>query len=414
MKLLLFLQKASIIMKISEIIPRHHYLDKIMPYVGKGLIKVLTGQRRVGKSYILRAIEEEIRKKGIDGNFIIINLEDYAFSHITDAESLNKEIACRLSASRPNFIFIDEVQEVEGFERVLRSINLDNNNDIYVTGSNSTMLSSEIASRLAGRNIEFRIHPLSYTEFLEFHSVEDSDDAVNTYLRYGGMPFLRNLPSRETWGEYLTGITDALVYRDIVSRHSLRNTDFLQRMLMYLADNIGQLFTAKRIADYLKSQRIGGTVASVQTYADYICDAYLVNKAQRWDIEGKKFFEIGEKYYFEDLGIRNSIVGYRPTDISGILENAVYNKLLSDGFDVKVGVMSKGREIDFVAERDGERRYIQVAVNVDNTATAEREFGNLLEISDNYEKIIVTLHNSTPNTYEGIKMMSLRDFLLEG
>ncbi|MDE5829817.1 MAG: hypothetical protein K2H48_07530 [Duncaniella sp.] len=140
----------------------------------------------------------------------------------------------------------------------------------------------------------------------------------------------------------------------------------------------------------------------------------MVNKAQRWDIEGKKFFKIGEKYYFEDLGIRNSIVGYRPTDISGILENAVYNKLLSDGFDVKVGVMSKGREIDFVAERDGERRYIQVAVNVDNTATAEHEFRNLLEISDNYEKIIVTLHNSTPNTYEGIKMMSLRDFLLEG
>ncbi|MDE6580993.1 MAG: ATPase, partial [Duncaniella sp.] len=222
-----------------------------------------------------------------------------------------------------------------------------------------------------------------------------------------------NLSSRASWNEYLTGITDALVYRDIVTRHSLRNTDFLQRMLMFMADNVGQLFTAKRIADYLKSQRLGGTVGSVQTYADYICDAYIVNKSRRWDIEGKRYFEIGEKYYFEDLGIRNSIVGYRPTDISGLLENAVYNKLVSDGCEVMTGIMPKGREIDFVAERGGERRYIQVAVNVTDPATAEREFGNLRDISDNYEKILVTLRDSAPNTNDGIRMMSLREFLCE-
>lgn len=398
-------------MESSLNIPRKQYLAKIVPYIDKGVIKVLTGQRRVGKSYILRAVEEVIRQSAPDANFITVNLEDFAFAHVTDAESLNNEITSRLSASDKNYIFIDEVQEVKDFDRVLRSLNLDGNNDIYVTGSNSAMLSSEIASRLAGRSVEFRIHPLSYVEFLKFHALDDSDEAVNAYLRYGGMPYLRNLPDRSTWDEYLSGLTDALVYRDIVSRHGIRNTDFLERMLMFLADNVGQLFTAKRIADYIKSQRMGGTVGSVQSYADYICDAFLVNKTRRWDIEGKKYFEIGEKYYFEDLGIRNSISGYRPMDMSGLLENAVFNKLTSDGYEVKTGVMTKGREIDFVAERNGERRYIQVAVNVNDAATAEREFGNLTAINDNYEKIVVTLRDSAPNTQEGIKMLSLREFL---
>lgn len=222
---------------------------------------------------------------------------------------------------------------------------------------------------------------------------------------------MRNLPQRETWNEYLIGITDALVYRDIVSRHSIRNNDFLQRLLLFLADNTGQIFTAKRIADYLKSQRVAGTVNSVQTYADYICDAYIINKVRRWDIEGKKFFEIGEKYYFEDIGIRNSIIGYRPMDIGSILENAVYNKLSAEGYDIRIGMLQRNKEIDFVAEKDGERKYIQVAVNVYGKATAEREFGNLESIDDNYEKLVITLRDSAPNTQNGIKMLSLRDFL---
>lgn len=399
-------------MKTLTNIPRPIYMDRILPYVDKGIIKVLTGQRRVGKSYILKAVEDRIRETNPESNIICINLEDFAFSHITDAEILNNEISAQLSESERNYIFIDEVQEVEGYDKVIRSLALNPLNDIYVTGSNSAMLSSEIASRLAGRSIEIKVHPLSYAEFLEFHSLEDSDEALDSYLRYGGMPYLRNLPLRHTWNEYLEGIVDALVYRDIVSRHSIRNNDFLRRMLMYLADNTGQLFTAKRIADYLKSQRITGTVSSVQTYVDYICEAYLINRVSRWDIEGKRFFEIGEKYYFEDMGIRNAIIGYRPMDIGGLMENAVFNKLNSDGFDVKVGVISKGREIDFVAEKGGETRYIQVAVHVDDATTAEREFGNLEEVPDNYEKELVTLRDSAPNTYRGIRMTSLREFLL--
>ncbi len=398
-------------MEIQANIRRPLYLNRIQPYIGKEVIKVLTGQRRVGKSFILRALMETIRKSEPKAHIIDINLEDFAFSHITDAASLDAEIGKRLSSTQKNYIFIDEVQEVDGFEKVIRSLLLNPQNDIYVTGSNSAMLSSEIASRLAGRSVEFRIHPLSYSEFLEFHNFDDSDEAVDLYLRFGGMPYLRNLPLRQTWNEYLSGVTEALVYRDIASRHAVRNNDFLQRMLLFLADNIGQVFSAKRIADYLKSQQVSGTVTSVQTYVDYICEAYLVNKTRRWDIEGKRYFEIGEKYYFEDLGIRNVLVGYRPADISGLLENAVYNKLVADGYGVKAGVLAKGREIDFIAEKEGERQYIQVAVHVQDKDTAEREFGNLAGISDNYQKMLVTLRDSAPNTYNGIRMLSLREFL---
>lgn len=398
-------------METPEIIPRKKYLDKIIPYIDKGIIKVLTGQRRVGKSYILRAVSNLIKQNNPRANIININLEDFAFAKITDAEALHHEIAARLSASEKNYIFIDEIQEVRDFDRVIRSLCLDPLNDIYVTGSNSAMLSSEIASRLAGRSVEIRIHPLTYEEFLVFHQLHDSEESIDLYMRFGGMPYLRNLPDRGTWNEYLTGIADALIYRDIVVRHSVRNNDFLQRLLMFLADNVGQLFTAKRIADFLKSQRAGSSVVSVQTYVDYICQAYLINKVRRWDLEGKRFFEIGEKYFFEDVGLRNAVVGYRPMDIGGLLENIVYNKLLADGYTPKIGTLQSGREIDFVVEKNGERRYIQVAVNVNERSTAEREFGNLASISDNYEKLLVTYRDSSPNTYEGIRMVSLREFL---
>lgn len=407
----LYLQKLLNMIKTAENIPRPKYLDKVLRYKGKGVIKVLTGQRRVGKSFILNSVEDMLRQSSPTANYIRINLEDFAFSHIKSASDLNEEIVKHLSDSSMNYIFIDEIQEIEDFDKVIRSLCLDARNDIYVTGSNSSMLSSEIASRLAGRSIEIRVHPLCYDEFLLFHSLGDSDESLDLYLRFGGMPYLRNLPLRETWNEYLTGITDALVYRDIVSRHSIRNNDFLQRLLLFLADNTGQIFTAKRIADYLKSQRVAGTVNSVQTYADYICDAYITNKVRRWDIEGKKFFEIGEKYYFEDIGIRNSIIGYRPMDIGSILENAVYNRLSAEDYDIRIGMLQRNKEIDFVAEKDGKRKYIQVAVNVYDKATADREFGNLRSIGDNYEKLVVTLRDSAPNTQNGIKMLSLRDFL---
>ncbi len=394
-----------------SIIERPIYMNQIRPYIGKDMIKILTGQRRVGKSYILKSVANEIRSKEPSANFITINLEDFAFSHIVDAKALYDEINSKLSQEKKNYIFLDEIQEVENFDRVVRSLALDPANDIYLTGSNSSMLSSEIASRLAGRSIEVKVHPLSYGEFMMFHGLEDSDSTLQSFLRYGGLPYLRNLPNQATWGEYIEGITNAVVFRDVVTRHSVRNTDFLQRLLLFLADNIGQIFTAKKIADYLKSQRQTASVSSVQTYVKYIEDAYVINRSRRWEIEGKRFFEIGEKLFFEDLGIRNSIVGYRPHDVSGLMENAVYNHLIIAGYKVTTGVLKGGREVDFIAEKGSEKKYIQVALTVLDEATASREFGNLEVIPDNYEKILVTLRDTFPNTYNGIKAVNLREFL---
>lgn len=387
-------------------------MDRIIPYIDQNIIKILVGQRRVGKSYILKSVAAECRRRNPDANIVTINLEDFAFSHITTTEALHQEIISRLADDRKNYIFLDEVQEVKEFDKVVRSLILDSRNDIYLTGSNSDMLSSEIASRLAGRSIQFHIHPLTYREFLEFHSFTDSDSSLATYLRYGGLPYLMHLPEQSTWSEYLTGITDAVVYRDVVARHALRNADFLQRLLRFLADNIGQIFNAKRICEFLKSQRVSASVTGVQSYLGYIKDAYIVNRVRRWDIEGKRYFEFGEKVFFEDLGIRNSIVGYRPDDISGLMENAVHNHLAASGYNVKVGVGTQGHEIDFIAEKDNEYRYIQVALSVRNDETVRREFGNLAEIPDNYEKIVVTYVDSAPNTYQGIRQTSLREFLL--
>lgn len=388
-------------------------MERIRPYIGKSIIKTLTGQRRSGKSCILMAVADEVRRTNPEANIVRINLEDFAFAHIADAQSLHEEIATRLAEGRKNFIFLDEIQEVKDFDRVVRSLILDPANDVYVTGSNSAMLSSEMASRLAGRSVEIRVHPLDYGEFLEFHGFEDSDESLEAYMRYGGLPYLRNLPDRKNWNEYLTGITDALVYRDVVGRHSVRNNDFLQRLILYLAGNIGNIFTAKKIADYLKSQRVTSSITGIQAYAGYLEEAYIINRARRWEIEGKRFFEIGEKFYFEDTGIRNAVAGYRPGDTGSLMENVVYNHLRSRGYDVKVGVLPRGQEIDFVAEKENEYRYVQVALTIEGENTAKREFGNLAKIPDNYEKTVVTMQEGVPNTLDGIRQVSLREFLTE-
>lgn len=398
--------------KISQIIPRQLYLDKINPYIGTNLIKTITGQRRVGKSYILKAVANAIKTINPDSNIITINLEDFSFSHIKDATALYSEITGKINEGKKNYIFIDEIQEVDNFDKVVRSLILEDRNDVYISGSNSKMLSSELSSTLSGRSIEIRVHPLSYKEFIDFHKRVDDEETLNDYMRYGGMPFLINLPHIETWNEYLSGLTDAIVFRDVINRHSIRNVDFLGRLMEYTADNVGQLFSAKRIADYLKSQRLNTGVNAIQNYISYLEEAYIVNKVKRWEIEGKRFFEIGEKIYYEDLGIRNSITGLRPGDMGGLMENLVYKHLEIRGYKVKIGNLSGGREIDFIAEKDGETKYFQVATTLIEDKTLEREFGNLLAISDNYEKYVITFRDSAPSTYKGIKTLNLQEFLM--
>lgn len=401
-------------MKMDEGIRyRNRYLQAIEPFMGKSIIKVMTGQRRVGKSYILFQLMELIHQKEPNANIIYINREDMAFDFIVSAKELYTYIVGKCLKDRMNYIFIDEIQDINEFEKALRSLVLDVNNDIYVTGSNAKMLSGELATYLGGRYIEFTIYSLSYPEFLQFHGLEDSDDSFDLYAKYGGLPYLMHLKLEDRIVfEYLESIYSTIVYRDIVSRYALRNTVFLEKLLLFLADNVGSIFSAKGISGYLKSQRISLGVNQILAYIDYFENAFIIYNVSRYDIAGKRIFGIGNKYYFENLGIRNVIAGRKLQDRAKVLENIVYNHLRYLGYAVKVGVLEKV-EVDFIGEKNGEKLYIQVALRLDDERTVEREFGNLLKIEDNYPKLVISQDRFEGNTYEGIRHMYIRDFLME-
>jgi len=392
---------------------REFYLQKIRPFVNKQLIKVLTGQRRVGKSYILQQIKDEIITANRNANIIFINLEKLEFSHIQNYTQLSEFIQSKTKPEN-NYLFIDEIQDIQNFEKVLRSLVSESNFDIYCTGSNAKILSGELATYLSGRQIEIKIHPLSYLEFLDFYNKKKNFETLNSYMRFGGMPYMINLEDiDEVKNEYLQNIFNTIVFRDIVARYEIRDVSFLQNLINYVSDNVGSLVSANNINKFLKSQKINKTTQSIINYLEYFENSYSINKVKRIDLHGKKIFESGEKYYFEDLGIRNRIVGFNTADIHKIIENVVYNHLIFKGYKVFVGKMND-LEIDFVAEKNGETNYFQVAYLLKDELTIDREFGNLLKISDNYPKYVISFDTfNVPNTYKGIKHFLLIDFLTE-
>ena len=395
----------------KTLIKRNGYIERIKPFMRKNIAKVLTGQRRVGKSFLLYQLMDQLLVEEPDANIIYINFEDFAFSHIQTAEDMHAYIMSKVRKEKYNYIFVDEIQEIVNFERVIRSLLLNENNDIYITGSNAKMLSGELATYLSGRYIEFSVYSLSYLEFLEFHKLENNNESLYLYSRYGGLPYLVNLPLKdETVNEYLKSVYSTIVFRDVVSRYNLRNSSFLEKLVQFLSENIGNLFSAKNISDYLKSQHSTISVNQVQNYTEYLNNAFLIHRVGRYDLIGKRLFEIGEKYYFENMGLRNIVIGYRITDRAKILENLVYSHLLYRGYDIKIGYYGD-KEIDFIGEKDNEKVYIQVTLRIDSEMTAEREFGNLLKIQDNYPKIVVTEDAFIGNSYEGIKHYSICDFL---
>jgi predicted AAA+ superfamily ATPase len=400
-------------MKIpSKLLPRDSYISRIAPFIRKPIIKVLTGQRRVGKSYLLFQLIEQILSEEPSTNIIYINKEDMEFDFIRDAKGLNDFVVSKLLPAGMNYIFIDEIQDIAEFEKALRSLLLDEHNDLYITGSNATMLSGELATFLSGRYVEFSIYSLSYPEFLRFHQLDDSDSSLSLFSKFGGLPYLINLPLEdEIVSEYLKNIYSTILFRDIVSRYNLRNTNFLEKLVQFIADNTGSIFSAKSISDFLKSQNTNISSNQIQTYVSYLANAFLIHKVGRYDLIGKRIFTIGEKYYFENLGLRNSIVGYKPQDSGKILENLVYNHLLYMGFDIKTGAMG-AYEVDFVCEKRAEKIYIQVALQLNEEATIQREFGNLLKIQDNYPKFVITNDRFYGNSFEGIKHIYIRDFLM--
>lgn len=396
----------------KNIIKRSNYTDKIEPFMRKSIIKALTGQRRVGKSFLLYQLIETIRQEDPAAHIIYINKEDFEFEYMQTAKDLYDYIASKHIDGAYNYIFIDEIQDIAGFEKALRSLLLDEYNDIYITGSNANLLSGELATYLSGRYIEIKVYSLSYPEFLEFHKLNDNTESYDKYCKYGGLPYLINLPLKEeTANEYLKSVYNTIVFRDVVARYNLRSTSFLEKLIQFLSENIGNLFSAKGISDYLKSQHSTVSVNQVQNYVTYLTNAFLIHKVPRYDLTGKRIFEIGEKYYFENMGIRNIIVGYRINDRAKLLENIVYNHLLYKGYEVKVGIQGT-QEIDFICEKEQEKLYIQVALRLDSEKTVEREYGNLLKIQDNYPKIVISEDEFSGNTYEGIQHYTIRKFLM--
>jgi len=392
-------------------IPRQAYINKIQPFIDKQLVKVITGHRRVGKSYILYQLIDIIAKNDKRNNIIYIDKEDIAFDDVKDYRQLYEYISLNSKTENKNYIFIDEVQVIKDFHIAIKSLALNENNDIYITGSNAQMLSADLANELGGRYIEFPVYSLSYTEFLEFHKLEDNDASLEKYIHYGGLPYLIHLPMKEEIIlEYLRSIYSTIILKDVIQRKNIRNSYFLEQLIKFLANNIGHLFSAKSISDFLKSQNDKSSSNQVNEYVTALIDSYLIHSVGRYDIAGKRLFERGEKYYFENLGIRNIIAGYKPQDRANRLENVVYNHLLYSGYDITVGTIA-GKEIDFVCEKNGEKLYVQVTLELSKEDTIEREFGNLLKINDNYPKIVVSGERSFENTFEGIKHIYIRDFL---
>ena len=398
-----------------EIITRKKYIDRILSFLNKGMIIALTGQRRVGKSYILRDLANLINESYQDANIIYINKEKKKYDNLKSHIELDIYLRDKIKEDKSNYLLIDEVQDIEGFEHTLRSLNADEECQIIITGSNAKMLSSELSTYLGGRYIDIHIQSLSYKEFLKFHKLDDSQESLEKYLTFGGLPHLYRLGLENVdmvW-EYIQNIYNTIVLKDVIERENIRNVTLFENLLSFVSDNVGQLVSGTSISKYLKANKVELTLTSVLNYLRAAGNAYIINKVMRYDIHGKKLLETNDKYFFEDLGLRNILVGNnRERNIEKLMENAVYLHLRNVGYKVTVGAMSNG-EIDFVAEKNGKRIYIQVAYLITNESTREREFGNLQKISDNYPKYVLSMDPITMSRdYEGIEHISLRKFLM--
>ena len=398
-----------------NIISRPTYTKKIESFLNKGMIIALTGQRRVGKSYILQDMVRIIGERDPESNIIYINKEKKSFSDIRNDTNLTSYLSDKIIEGRQNYLLIDEVQDIEGFENTLRSLNSDEECQIIITGSNAKMLSSELSTYLGGRYIEIHVQSLSYIEFLQFHNFSDSPESLDKYLTFGGLPHLYRfgLENKDMVWEYIRNIYNTIVLKDVIERERIRNVTLFENLLSFVSDNIGQLISGTSISKYLKSTKIEITPLSVLNYLKSASNAYIVDKISRYDIHGKKLLESNDKFFFEDLGVRNILAGTnREKDIEKLIENAVYLHLKNLGYEVKVGTIPNG-EIDFVAERNGEKIYVQSAYLIAEEKTMEREFGNLLKINDNYPKYVVSMNPiSIDSDYQGVKHLSLRSFLV--
>lgn len=394
------------------------YMSRIRPFIGNDLVKVLTGIRRSGKSVMLALIQEKIMASGVDrAQFISINFENMSNAGLCTAQALHDEIIRRAAQiSGKVYLFFDEIQEVQDWEKCINSFRVELDCDIYITGSNAKLLSGELATYLAGRYVEFVIYPFSFDEFIQLYRTifpeADVRTCFNRYLTAGGMPYLANLRYEETaCRQYLQDLFNSVELKDIVQRNKVRDVDMLERIITYATANIGTTFSSTAISKYLKSEGRSVSPETVLGYLKACTDAFLFYRVKRQDLRGKKILTVNEKYYMADHGVREAVFGGNQRDINLVLENIVYLELRRRGYDVTVGKMGDN-EIDFICELQGNRLYIQVAYLLASEDTIRREFGVYERVRDNYPKYVLTL-DEFDMSRNGIKHQNIRDFLLE-
>ena len=398
-------------------IKRDSYMKRIRPFIGTDLVKVLTGIRRSGKSVMLELVKQEILEQGVsEQNFVCINFEDMRFSHLLTAKALHNEVmSCAENITGKVYIFFDEIQEVEDWEKCINSLRVVLDCDIYITGSNAKLLSGELATYLGGRYVEFVIYPFSFVEFHEMYKSLNADisvsDSFKAYLFFGGMPYLGNLRYEKLpVQQYLNDIFVSVQLKDVIKRNKVRDVDLLERIIDYVIGNVGTTFSANSIVKFLKSERRTVAAETVMNYIKYCTEAFLFYQVKRQDLQGKQLLAINEKYYIADHGIREAVFGGNMRDINLVLENIVYMEMLRRGYEVTVGKIGD-KEIDFVCEKQDEKIYLQVTYLLASEETIKREFGVFDNVKDNYPKYVLSL-DEFDMSRNGIKHFNIRDFLI--
>lgn len=395
---------------------RKLYEQHLRPWIDKPLIKILTGMRRVGKSYLLRQLMDELRSRGIpEANIHLVDKESVEFDSIATYKDLVAYLKGRSAkCTGRQYLLVDEVQEIEQWEKAINSYFKDGNWDITLTGSNAHLLSSELATLLSGRYVELPVYCLSLPEFLQFNGKDAShaQQVFPAYLRFGGFPAIHHFNQHEDiLYQFINSLYDTIILKDIVARHSIRNVSLFQNISRFVFDSIGNTFSAKRVADYLKSQRLRISVDTVQNYLGFLTETYALHRVRRYDIKGKRYLEIYEKYYLGDIGLRNAVLGYQESAINGLLENLVFLELKRRGYQVAIGKFGDA-EVDFIATKEQEKRYYQVAYLLASDDTIEREFGVLAALPDNFPKVVLSMDLLGPENREGIQWRNLIDFLM--
>ena len=395
---------------------RENYVKKIMAFTDTPFVKVLTGVRRCGKSTIMQMIMDELRKKGIPEERIVSYRFDSMEYEDMTAKQLYEMLKTKLSDTEKTYVFLDEVQEITSWEKTVNSINTDFDVDIYVTGSNSRMMSSEISTYLTGRYVSFRIFTLSFEEYLAFKKqygkVEDIHKELVNYIKYGGFPaiHLQEYPLDNAY-TIVRDIYNSTIFSDIVKRNQVRKIDQLERVVKFVFDNVGKTFSAKSISDYLKSEHRTIDNETVYNYLEKLENAYILHRCSRYDVQGKELLKTQEKFYLADSSFKYSVLGYNDQSVAAMLENVVYLELLRRGYEVCIGKTPHG-EIDFIATRQNDKLYVQITKEIRSEKTEKREYDRLLEIKDNYPKYLLRTDDFAGGNYQGIKTMHVADFLL--